>query len=429
MDDFIIMLIYQIFTGRWKKKSPEVSTLADLAKRDWSKLLDLGFTTIYLMGLWEHAGPIILWEEEGRDLHGLPRVSSMMALTNHEQIDGRLGTMAELENLIDTLHGYGLKVMADFVPNHTATSHPWVFTHPEYYHHEQQNWTNFRTEFSGDVFKLNYANPELREEMIKILMTLVELKFDAVRCDMAHLVPNDFWSLAITQVKNWHAGLKFVAEAYPENEFDYRKIQELANTGFDAIYNIEFFRHLNRVLVNGEPVEYLAADLSALPNNIPVTAVNFLANHDDPPLDMRHQNDIEQRKQTWDQYREALVGTTLFSQGWPFFYNGTLLGWDHRLAHHWYEYLPEKFQETETGLTDNLIKLFKYKNELSTDDLLYEVQEGLLVIKNNNFCGLINLTPEEKPLLLTGDYASKGLIHGYELSKDKLKAGEMEIYK
>ncbi len=73
-----------------------------------------------------------------------------------------------------------------------------VSTHPEYYVAND----SFVKEFSGDVYKLNYKNKSLREEMIEVLKTIQGWGVDGVRCDMAHLVPLDFWEHAISTIKS-----------------------------------------------------------------------------------------------------------------------------------------------------------------------------------------------------------------------------------
>ncbi len=128
----------------------------------------------------------------------------------------------------------GLRLMLDFVPNHTAPDHPWVNQHPEYYvqgseadvarapnnYLRAENGSIFAygrdPYFPGwpDTLQLNYGNPKLQQAM-KAELAQVAALCDGVRCDMAMLVLPDvfqrtwgiiaeaFWPDATTQVRNW----------------------------------------------------------------------------------------------------------------------------------------------------------------------------------------------------------------------------------
>jgi glycosidase len=104
----------------------------------------------------------------------------------------------------------GIKLMLDFVPNHTAPDHPWVSSHPEYYVEGNDqalavspgNYLRVNTDcgpkilaygrdpnFPGwsDTLQLNYANPELQQARIDELIAIAG-QCDGVRCDMAMLL-------------------------------------------------------------------------------------------------------------------------------------------------------------------------------------------------------------------------------------------------
>ena len=466
-------IFYQIFTGRWEKLNPHHSSLQDLISRDWQPLIDIGINTIYLLGLWEHQGPVIVNQEEGLILsesvlsavEGVEpvegsRIPSMMALTNHQVVDPTLGTLTDLQQLIHHFHQLNCKIIVDFIPNHTATTHPWVTDHPEYYQHQPNN--EFIKEFSGDVYKLNYQNSQLRQEMIQVLQFINNLKVNGVRCDMAHLVPADFWQTAISIIKTQNPEFAFIAEAYPSSPsvasseggphpFDYTNIHNLIHAGFDAVYDSQYYLNINQILLHQAPLEFLTNHLNYISsaflktNNHQLSTINYFSNHDDPPLDYRQPwgfnppltkggrgGGKRNTNKLYHHYLESLIAITLFTPGIPFFYNGSLLGFDHRLAHHWHELLPIKFQETENLLPHTITKLFSIRKDLIhnqlpiTDYHLPITHQQLITIRYPSNLITINLTPNPQTLSDLNP-TSTGLIHHYQ-SSDQFLPGQCEIF-
>ena len=406
-------IIYQIFTGRWEAEISgdqiiKQDTFQSFKNRDWQRLKDLGINTLYFLGIWDNHGPIIVHEEEGVDLFGKqPRIPSVFAIIDHTAFHPDLGNNEDFQALLNHLHSLDFKVIVDFVPNHTSTVHPWVTDHPEYYHLNLSQESDVRnqmfiTEFSGDVYKLNYQNPELRDRMLQIIQHIFSHGVDGIRCDMAHLIPNDFWSAAITNIKATYQEAAFIAESYPYSPFDYSRIHGLLNAGFDAVYNKDLYDTLIEVMVNHQPLIWLSSHLNALKNNFNpiihnssfiIPAINFFSNHDEPPPAI---SSSSQRSNVNDQlsnsYLEALLSVILFIPGIPFIYNGNLLGLDHRLAHHWFEPLPSQYIETGNQLPDNILKLFQLRQQrhphgISSEHFYTEATENQLILKNQDHKG------------------------------------------
>jgi glycosidase len=104
--------------------------------------------------------------------------------------------MDDFKATVNAAHAQGMKVILDWVGNHTAWDHPWVTEHPDWYVHDSTgkivtpwDWT--------DVAQLNFKNPELRKAMIAEMQFWVkECNIDGFRCDVAFLVPRSFWEEA-----------------------------------------------------------------------------------------------------------------------------------------------------------------------------------------------------------------------------------------
>jgi alpha amylase-like protein len=103
----------------------------------------MGFDWIRFLSVWQ-TGPIGKrvsrsnpeWRREFMetlpDLRESDIGGSGFAITGYT-VHPELGGEAALARLRERLRGRGLRLMLDFVPNHTALDHPWVETHPEYY--------------------------------------------------------------------------------------------------------------------------------------------------------------------------------------------------------------------------------------------------------------------------------------------------------
>ena len=205
------------------RKLGKHATLDDFPDSELVRLAGEGFDWIWFLGVWQ-TGPagrkVSLsheeWQAEYRQL--LPDFQeedvcgSCFAIRDYSaHVD--FGGDAALGRLRDRVHSHGMRLLLDFVPNHTAPDHPWVQEHPEFYIHgneellarEPQNYARVTTPngevilafgrdpyFDGwpDTFQLNYAEPSLQEEQARVLEKIATL-CDGVRCDMAMLVLPD----------------------------------------------------------------------------------------------------------------------------------------------------------------------------------------------------------------------------------------------
>ncbi|MFN5546301.1 MAG: alpha-amylase family glycosyl hydrolase [Bacteroidota bacterium] len=123
-------------------------------------------------------------------------LGSYYSIKNYHEINPEFGTMDDFKATVNAAHAQGMKVILDWVGNHTAWDHPWVTEHPDGYVHDSTgkivtpwDWT--------DVAQLNFKNPELRKAMIAEMQFWVkECNIDGFRCDVAFLVPRSFWEEA-----------------------------------------------------------------------------------------------------------------------------------------------------------------------------------------------------------------------------------------
>ena len=173
-----------------------------------------------------------------------------------------------------------MKVILDWVANHTAFDHPWITAHPEWYVHRADGAISNARDNEGretdwtDVAELNYDDPALRRAMIGAMRWWIDnTGIDGFRCDVAGGVPMDFWVDARRALVARRPGLFLLAEAEsPE-----------MHTAFDMTYAWRLHHLLNEVASgkSGAPAldAYFAADDSLYPRD--AFRMAFTSNHDE----------------------------------------------------------------------------------------------------------------------------------------------------
>jgi len=152
-----------------------------------ARIKDMGVDILWLMPI----TPISQVNKKGS-------LGSYYACSSFTKINPEFGTNADFKDLVDAAQALGLKVIIDWVANHTGSAHEWMHPNPSWFAQDPSG--NF-TERNGwdDVVDLNYDNRSMRIAMIDAMEFWVrQFNIDGFRCDMAHLVPLDFWIEART---------------------------------------------------------------------------------------------------------------------------------------------------------------------------------------------------------------------------------------
>lgn len=153
------------------------------------RLKELGADIIWLMPIF----PISQTNKKGT-------LGSPYAVADYRAVNPAYGTIADFKTLVFRAHQLGLRVILDWVPNHTGWDHVWTRQHPDWYTLVNGKMTTPLDETGKptdwtDVVDLNYANVAMRRAMIDALQYWVrECDIDGYRCDVAGLVPDDFWA-------------------------------------------------------------------------------------------------------------------------------------------------------------------------------------------------------------------------------------------
>src|SRR5579872_156864 len=229
--------------------------------RHLPRLRDMGIGILWFM-------PITPISREKR----LGSLGSYYACSDYTSVNPEFGTVDDFARLVSDAHGMGMKVMIDVVANHTGWDHHWTKEHPDYYRRNQEG-DFFDPHGWVDVIDLNYDNPVLRKAMIGVMKYWVEhCDVDGFRCDMAMLVPLDFWRearLALDRLKP----LFWLAEC---EEVAYHQV-------FDATYTWRLLHKVEAIWRKECGLSGLDEVFGSYSSQFPAHAmrVYFTTNHDE----------------------------------------------------------------------------------------------------------------------------------------------------
>lgn len=341
--------LYQINTGR-------TATLDDIPDAELDGLAAMGFDWVWYRSVWRTgpAGRKVSrsnpeWRREFEatlpDLSDEDIAGSGFAITGYV-VHPALGGDDALARLRKRLRDRGLRLMLDFVPNHTGLDHPWVEDHPEYYvlgteldlAREPRNYTWVKRRggdrllaygrdpyFPGwpDALQLNYGNPATQDAMIAELLKIAG-QCDGVRCDMAMLVlpeifertwgitSQPFWPKATRLAREKSPGFLFMAEVYWDLEWT------LQQQGFDYAYDKRLYDRLCER--HARPVrDHFRAGLDYQDK-----LARFLENHDEPRAAAAFPPGVH----------EAAAVVTFLAPGLRFFQRGQFQGRKARISPH-----------------------------------------------------------------------------------------------
>ncbi len=154
------------------------------------RIKEMGIDIIWLMPI----TPISQVNKKGS-------LGSYYACSSYTKISPEFGSETDFKDLVDAAHALEMKVIIDWVANHTGCQHEWMQANPSWF--TQDAAGNF-TERNGwdDVVDLNFDNTSMRIALIDAMEFWVnQFNIDGFRCDMAHLVPLDFWIEARTNLE------------------------------------------------------------------------------------------------------------------------------------------------------------------------------------------------------------------------------------
>jgi len=322
--------IYQINTRQF---TPEGTFRA--AEAHLPRLKELGAVILWLM-------PVHPIGEKNRK----GTLGSPYSVRDYYGVNPEFGTFDDLRHFVDAAHALGMRVILDWVANHSAWDCNLVDEHPEWYARDWKGdfrptpWWDW-----PDVIDFDYDQPDMRRYMTEALAWWVrEADVDGFRCDVAGFVPTDFWETARRE-------LEAIKHVFLLAEWEAR---DLHAASFDMTYAWHWNDVVHKIATGQADVNalyvYYSWNEKAYPRDI--LRMLFVSNHD---------------KNAWEgtefeQFGEALeaaIVLSVVSEGMPLIYNGQEAGNERRLA--FFEKDPIDWRPHPLG--DLYRKLFALKRD------------------------------------------------------------------
>lgn len=377
--------LYQINTRVWLTQLAEglgrPATLDDIPDAELDRLAGQGFDWVWLLSVWQTgaAGQRVSrtnpeWRKEFvqtlPDLREADIAGSGFAITGYF-VHRELGGDQALARLRERLRKRGLRLMLDFVPNHTALDHPWVLEHPEYYvagseadlARAPENFTRVARStgdlilahgrdpyFPGwpDTLQLNYSNPSTQDGLLGELRRIAR-QCDGLRCDMAMLVLPEifertwgrnapaFWPRATQEVRKQVQGFCFLAEVYWDLEWT------LQQQGFDYAYDKRLYDRLREGSAPAVRGHFRAG------LDYQDRLARFLENHDEPRAAATFPREVH----------EAAAVASYLAPGLRFFHQGQFEGRQKRISPHLVRAPSERVDEPLQHFYERLLPVLR----------------------------------------------------------------------
>ncbi|PVX46063.1 alpha amylase catalytic subunit [Flavobacterium sp. 103] len=213
-----------IYEVNVRQYTPE-GTFNSFAKH-LDRLKAMGVQTIWFMPI----NPISKLDRKGS-------LGSYYAVSDYTAVNPEFGTMDDFKKLVEAIHEKGMKVLIDWVPNHTGADHRWITGHPDFFVKDSSGKPAVAFDWA-DTRQLNYKNPVLQDSMIRAMKYWIEdTNIDGFRCDVAWNVPASFWRKSIPELKKMK-NIFMLAEG----DSTY-----LPKSGFDAVYPWHMFKMMEKV--------------------------------------------------------------------------------------------------------------------------------------------------------------------------------------
>ena len=285
--------IYEVNIRQYTKEG----TLNAFAKHI-PRLKKMGVQTLWFMPL----QPISKFGRKGS-------LGSYYSVASYTAINKEFGTLADFNKIVDKAHALGMKVIIDWVPNHTGADHPWLTTHPDFHERDSAGQAIYTADWS-DTRELNHNNPVMQDSMILAMKYWTsKTKIDGFRVDVAWGVPYSFWNKCIPILKK-ERDLFFLAEADDAG---------IHKTGFDATYSWMEFHVMNDIAAGKKNLLSLDSVLNTIDTSFIKGALRlyFTSNHDENSW-----NKADYATMPGDSHVPFAVFTQTYNRTLPLIYSG-----------------------------------------------------------------------------------------------------------
>jgi alpha-amylase len=207
-------------------------------------------------------------------------LGSPYAARDYRAINPAYGKAEDLRALVRAIHARRMKVILDWVPDHTSADHAWVKQHPDFYVKDERGKPSVPRGPDGkltdwtDVLMLNYKNPAVRREMIATMRWwLQQFDLDGFRVDVAGFIPYGFWREAIPALR--------AAVPRPILLLAEWGDLQMHRVGFDLTYSWDSHERLKKVWRGAPASTFVQDELKDMKDMPPGgMRMRFTTNHD-----------------------------------------------------------------------------------------------------------------------------------------------------
>jgi cyclomaltodextrinase / maltogenic alpha-amylase / neopullulanase len=267
---------YQVFPRQHSKSQNFQGVTNDL-----ERIRSLGTDVIYFLPI----HPIGMKARKGAE-------GSPYSIVDYMEIHNDLGTIEDFKQLVQKAHELDMKVMIDIVFNHTSRDSKLVNEKPSwFYKNEKGEFANRIGDWS-DITDLDFAKRPVWDYLIDVLKYWGAI-VDGFRCDVAPLLPIEFWKEARSEIHKINPNLIWLTESvHPgfikylrDMGYDCSSDSEMFQA-FDICYDYDIFDYMNDYLKDGKKLsrwlEEVARQDVIYPKNY--VKLRSFENHDQPRL-------------------------------------------------------------------------------------------------------------------------------------------------
>lgn len=307
------LILYEVYV---RNHGPS-GTFDDVTK-DLGRIKSLGVDVLWLMPI----HPIGQINKKGS--LGCP-----YSIQDYRKVNPEYGTLDDFRRLIDEAHRLDLEIMIDVVFNHTSHDSTLVKEQPEYFHQDDQGNPVTTVPAWADVIDLKHPNQDLADYLIDSLLYWVNLGVDGFRCDVASIIPLEFWLEAKLRLEKINPNIIWLAESVHTAWVIYRRQQGLIAhsdaelyRAFDLTYDYDIWSLWQAAVRGRVPVKRYLEMIEFQKGIFPIGFIKMrcVENHDNLRIMNLASNEISAK--AWTAFH-------IFNQGAFLLYAGQESGAEH----------------------------------------------------------------------------------------------------
>ncbi len=248
-------------------------------------------------------------------------LGSPYAISDYRAVNPEYGSLDDFKDLVNAIHEYGMKCMIDVVYNHTSPDSVLSKEHPEWFYHKDDGEFGNRVGDWSDIIDLDYSHMDLWDYQIETLKYWAEI-VDGFRCDVASLIPIEFWKKAREAVEAVRPGCIWLSESvHPEfivamRDQGYTALSDSEiYQAFDIAYDYDIYENFADAVKGNAGLEQYTMLINRQEFTYPDNYVKlrFLENHDMPRI--RSYVADEKALRNWTAFNYFQKGLTLVYNG------------------------------------------------------------------------------------------------------------------